>query len=41
MKINKKISLVELITSLPKPIMPNNFNWKEEYYKAKKKKYKL
>ncbi|MFM6994309.1 MAG: hypothetical protein ACKOWO_04230 [Sediminibacterium sp.] len=41
MKIEKRKSLVELIASLPKPKIPKNFNWKEEYYKSKKKKYKL
>ena len=37
---NKK-SLTELIASLPKPKLPKDFSWKDEYYKAKKKKYKL
>lgn len=41
MKINKKISLVDLINVLPKPKLPKDFNWKEAYYKAIKKKYKL
>jgi hypothetical protein len=41
MKIEKRKSLVELIASLPKPKLTKNFNWKEAYYKAIKKKYKL
>jgi hypothetical protein len=30
-----------LIESLPKPKLDKNFNWKEEYMKAKKEKYGL
>jgi len=37
----KKQSLVDLLNTLPKPAMDENFNWKEEYYKGKKKKYGL
>lgn len=40
-KKNKNKFLVELIDSLPKPRISKGFNWKELYYKAKKKKYKL
>jgi hypothetical protein len=39
--MNKEKPLSVLIASLPKPKIPKNFNWKEEYYKSKKKKYKL
>lgn len=41
MKIKNKKSLVELIDALPKPKLTKNFNWKKEYIKAIKKKYKL
>jgi fructose-1,6-bisphosphatase/sedoheptulose 1,7-bisphosphatase-like protein len=37
----KKKSLSEYIKALPKPNLPKDFNWKEEYYKAKTKKYGL
>ena len=37
----KKQSLVDLIRSLPKPDIDENFDWKEEYYKGKMKKYGL
>ena len=37
----KKHSLTNLIESLPKPILDKNFNWKEEYVKAKMKKHGL
>ena len=40
-KPKKKKSLSELIKELPKPKLEENFNWKEEYYKGKKKKYGL
>ena len=40
-KPKKKKTLSELIKELPKPNIPENFNWKEEYYIAKKKKYGL
>ena len=38
---SKNQSLVDLLNTLPKPAMDENFNWKEEYYKGKKKKYGL
>ena len=38
---NKKQSLTSLIESLPKPKIDKNFDWKEEYMKAKKDKYGL
>jgi len=41
MKVQIKKSLTKLIESLPKPKLSKYFNWKEEYYNAKKKKYKL
>lgn len=34
-------SLSELIKELPKPKLAQGLNWKEEYYKGKKKKYGL
>lgn len=37
----KKKSFVELIKELPKPKIDDNFDWKEEYYKDKMKKYGL
>ena len=37
----KKKSFVELIKELPKPNIDENFDWKEEYYKDKMKKYGL
>ena len=37
----KKKSFVELIKELPKPKIDENFDWKEEYYKDKMKKYGL
>lgn len=37
----QKKSLTDLIESLPKPNLAKNFNWKEEYVKAKTKKYGL
>ncbi len=37
----KKQSLVDLLRSLPKPDIEENFDWKEEYYKGKMKKYGL
>jgi hypothetical protein len=37
----KKKSFVDLISELPKPILDENFNWKEEYYQAKMKKHGL
>ena len=40
-KKKKKQSLTSLIESLPKRKLYKNFNWKEEYMKAKKEKYGL
>ena len=40
-KPKKTSSLSQIIKSLPKPILKKDFNWKEEYYQAKKKKYGL
>ena len=37
----KKKSFVELIKELPKPKIDEHFDWKEEYYKDKMKKYGL
>ena len=37
----KKKSFVELIKELPKPKIDENFDWKDEYYKDKMKKYGL
>ena len=37
----KKKSFVELLKEFPKPEMDENFDWKEEYYKAKMKKHGL
>ncbi len=37
-KLKKEISLVEYLQSLPKIDFPENFDWKEEYYKAKSEK---
>ena len=37
----KKQSLVDLLRSLPKPDIDENFDWKEEYYTGKMKKYGL
>ena len=37
----KKKSFIELIKELPKPKIDENFDWKEEYYKDKMKKYGL
>ena len=37
----KKESFVDLIRSLPKPTIDENFDWKEEYYKGKMKKHGL
>ena len=37
----KKKSFVELIKELPKPKIDEDFDWKEEYYKDKMKKYGL
>ena len=37
----KKKSFVELIKELPKPKIDENFDWKEEFYKDKMKKYGL
>lgn len=41
MKIKSKNKLTDLIASLNKTRLSINFNWKKEYYKALKKKYKL
>jgi hypothetical protein len=40
-KLPGRMSLVEYMQSLPKSKLefPEDFNWKEEYYKAKAKKY--
>jgi len=38
-KPRKKKTFIELIKELPKPNLPKDFNWKEEYYKDKMKKY--
>lgn len=40
-KPHKKKTFIELIKELPKPNIPANFNWKEEFYQAKMKKYGL
>lgn len=40
-KPKKKKSLSSLIKELPKPKLPKDFNWKDEYIKAKTKKYGL
>jgi transcriptional regulator of NAD metabolism len=40
-KPKKTSSLSEIIKALPKPKLTKDFNWKEEYYQAKKKKYGL
>jgi predicted CopG family antitoxin len=40
-KPKKKKSFSDLIKELPKPKLAENFDWKDEYYKAKKKKYGL
>ena len=37
----KKKSFIELIKELPKPKIDEDFDWKEEYYKDKMKKYGL
>ncbi len=37
----KKQSFVDLLRSLPNPDIEENFDWKEEYYKGKMKKYGL
>jgi transcriptional regulator of NAD metabolism len=41
LKKKKTKTLSQLIKELPKPNLEKNFNWKEEYYKAKIKKYGL
>lgn len=41
LKPKKEKSLSEIIKALPKPKLKEDFNWKEEYYQAKKKKYGL
>jgi hypothetical protein len=38
-KIPGGMSLVEYMQSLPKVEFPEDYDWKEEYYKAKAKKY--
>ncbi len=38
-KLPGGMSLVEYMQSLPKFDFPENFNWKEEYYKERAKKY--
>ncbi len=38
-KLKKDISLVDFVESLPKVDLPEDWDWKEEYYKAKAKKY--
>jgi len=40
-KPRKKKTFIELIKELPKPTVPEDFNWKDEYYKDKMKKYGL
>ena len=40
-KTRKKKTFIELIKELPKPNLPEDFNWKEEYYNDKMKKYGL
>lgn len=37
----KRKTLSEILNELPKPKLADNFNWKDEYYKAKMKKYGL
>ena len=34
-----KDKTAEILDELPKPNLPEDFNWKEEYYKDKMKKY--
>jgi len=36
-KPHKKKTFIELIKELPKPNLPEDFNWKDEYYQAKMK----
>lgn len=40
-KPKKKKSLSSLIKELPRPKLSKDFNWKDEYIKAKTKKYGL
>ena len=35
----KRKLLTEILDELPKPNLPEDFNWKEEYIKDKMKKY--
>ena len=35
----KRKLLTEILNELPKPNLPEDFDWKEEYYKDKMKKY--
>ena len=35
----KRKILTEILDELPKPNLPEDFNWKEEYIKEKMKKY--
>ena len=35
----KRKLLTEILDELPKPNLPEDFDWKEEYYKDKMKKY--
>ena len=35
----KRKLLTEILDELPKPNLPEDFNWKEEYIKEKMKKY--
>ena len=37
----KRKLLTEILNELPKPNLPEDFNWKEEYYNDKMKKYGL
>ena len=41
MKKRRNNKLTELIESLQIKIVSRSINWKKEYYKSKKKKYKL
>ncbi len=40
-KLPQKMSLVEYVTTLPKVDLPEDFDYKEEYYKTKAKRYGL
>jgi len=41
MKTKRNNRLTDLIESLKIKIVSRSINWKKEYYKSKKKKYKL